>query len=184
MVTRGGCRPSGTCSTSARRRPPNRVIASHVDRDLSAMMYGVVTDGTGRGAALRGPRGRRQDGHDAGLSRRLVRRLHHRLCRRGLGGQRRFLADARGDRRHAARHDLARRDDCGRKGLAGTSRWTARRQASPEDKNLMASGTPGMTSDDERLSRARASRARNSSSSEPSNSRRLASLAVRSTATR
>jgi penicillin-binding protein 1A len=34
--------------------PPQRVIASHVDRDLTEMLYGVVTEGTGRAAALAG----------------------------------------------------------------------------------------------------------------------------------
>lgn len=39
-----------------RRRPParTRVIAAHVDRDLTAMLYDVVVEGTGRGAALPG----------------------------------------------------------------------------------------------------------------------------------
>jgi len=49
---------------------PNRVVASHVDRDLTAMLYGVVTSGTGRGAALAGHEaagktGTTQDYHDA-----------------------------------------------------------------------------------------------------------------------
>jgi penicillin-binding protein 1A len=39
-----------------KRQPPNpqRVIASHVDKDLVAMLYGVVTGGTGRSAAIPG----------------------------------------------------------------------------------------------------------------------------------
>ena len=39
-----------------KRTPPEqqRVIASHVDRDLTEMLYGVVTSGTGRSAALAG----------------------------------------------------------------------------------------------------------------------------------
>src|SRR6202789_2420356 len=54
-----------------RRAPaPSRVVASHVDRDLTAMLYGVVTGGTGRGAALTGHQaagktGTTQDYHDA-----------------------------------------------------------------------------------------------------------------------
>jgi penicillin-binding protein 1A len=49
---------------------PQRVIASHVDRDLTEMLYGVVTGGTGRAAALAGHEaagktGTTQDYHDA-----------------------------------------------------------------------------------------------------------------------
>ncbi|HEX3810006.1 MAG TPA: PBP1A family penicillin-binding protein [Rhizomicrobium sp.] len=49
---------------------PPRVIASHVDRDLVAMMYGVMIEGTGRGAAIvghqaAGKTGTTQDYHDA-----------------------------------------------------------------------------------------------------------------------
>ncbi|HEY2069804.1 MAG TPA: PBP1A family penicillin-binding protein [Rhizomicrobium sp.] len=54
------------------RRAPeqNRVVASHIDRDLVMMMNGVVTSGTGRGAALTGHQvagktGTTQDYHDA-----------------------------------------------------------------------------------------------------------------------
>ncbi len=55
-----------------RRKTPeqNRVVASHVNRDLVMMMNGVVTGGTGRGAALAGHQaagktGTTQDYHDA-----------------------------------------------------------------------------------------------------------------------
>jgi len=55
-----------------RREPPQpkRVIASHVDRDLVAMLYGVIQDGTGRSAAIAGHEaagktGTTQDYHDA-----------------------------------------------------------------------------------------------------------------------
>jgi penicillin-binding protein 1A len=48
----------------------SRVIAEHVNRDLTAMMYGVMTEGTGRGAAIwtheaAGKTGTTQDYHDA-----------------------------------------------------------------------------------------------------------------------
>jgi penicillin-binding protein 1A len=49
---------------------PQRIIASHVDRDLTAMLYGVTTEGTGRSAAVAGHEtagktGTTQDYHDA-----------------------------------------------------------------------------------------------------------------------
>ena len=48
----------------------SRVIAQHVDRDLTAMMYAVMTEGTGRGANIwsheaAGKTGTTQDYHDA-----------------------------------------------------------------------------------------------------------------------
>jgi penicillin-binding protein 1A len=55
-----------------KRQPPapTRVIASHVDRDLTEMLYGVIAEGTGRSAALAGHEaagktGTTQDYHDA-----------------------------------------------------------------------------------------------------------------------
>jgi penicillin-binding protein 1A len=49
---------------------PRRIIAEHVDKDLVAMLYGVVTSGTGRSAAIpgheaAGKTGTTQDYHDA-----------------------------------------------------------------------------------------------------------------------
>ncbi|HVZ90113.1 MAG TPA: PBP1A family penicillin-binding protein [Rhizomicrobium sp.] len=55
-----------------KRKPPapQRIIAEHVDKDLVAMLYGVVTEGTGRAAAIAGHEaagktGTTQDYHDA-----------------------------------------------------------------------------------------------------------------------
>ncbi len=54
------------------RKTPDlqRVVASHVNRDLTGMLYGVITEGTGRAAALigheaAGKTGTTQDYHDA-----------------------------------------------------------------------------------------------------------------------
>jgi penicillin-binding protein 1A len=55
-----------------RRQPPEaqRIVAEHVNKDLVAMLYGVVTTGTGRSAAIpgheaAGKTGTTQDYHDA-----------------------------------------------------------------------------------------------------------------------
>jgi penicillin-binding protein 1A len=55
-----------------KRQPPEpqRIIADHVNKDLVAMLYGVVTSGTGRSAAIpgheaAGKTGTTQDYHDA-----------------------------------------------------------------------------------------------------------------------
>ena len=58
------------CCTSAQPPEPQRIIADHVDKDLVAMLYGVVTSGTGRSAAIpgheaAGKTGTTQDYHDA-----------------------------------------------------------------------------------------------------------------------
>ena len=82
------------------------------DETLTSILQQVVTSGTGTRAAL-GPPGRRQDGDDGQLRRRLVRRLHATARRRHLGRlSERAQADAArvrrppGRRRHPARGDL------------------------------------------------------------------------------
>ena len=67
---------------------PQRVIdaASQPRHDGDAVWRGDRS-GTGGGASLPGREAGGQDRHHPGFPRRLVRRLHHRLCRRGLGGQ-------------------------------------------------------------------------------------------------
>jgi penicillin-binding protein 1A len=61
---------SGHALYTRKAAEPQRVIASHIDRDLTAMLYGVITEGTGRSAAVSGHQaagktGTTQDYHDA-----------------------------------------------------------------------------------------------------------------------
>ena len=70
-------RPNGT--TADERRRCRRQVAELTNgkrRSIDQLLQGVVQYGTGTAAALPGPRGRGQDGHDRELRRRLVRRLH------------------------------------------------------------------------------------------------------------
>jgi penicillin-binding protein 1A len=62
--------PGGTPLYKRKAPQEPRAIAEHVDRDLTAMMYAVMTEGTGRGAAIwtheaAGKTGTTQDYHDA-----------------------------------------------------------------------------------------------------------------------
>ena len=62
--------PNGVPLFKRKPAEPERVIAGHVNRDLTAMLYGVVTSGTGISAALwdheaAGKTGTTQDYHDA-----------------------------------------------------------------------------------------------------------------------
>ncbi len=62
--------PGGKVLFKRKASEEPRAIAEHVDRDLTAMMYAVMTEGTGRGAAIwtheaAGKTGTTQDYHDA-----------------------------------------------------------------------------------------------------------------------
>jgi len=62
--------PNGQVLYKRKAPEPQRIIAEHVNKDLVAMMYGVVTSGTGRSASLvaheaAGKTGTTQDYHDA-----------------------------------------------------------------------------------------------------------------------
>ena len=62
--------PGGAVLYKRKAAEPQRIIAEHVDKDLVAMLYGVVTSGTGRGASIpgheaAGKTGTTQDYHDA-----------------------------------------------------------------------------------------------------------------------
>ncbi|HEX4294522.1 MAG TPA: PBP1A family penicillin-binding protein [Rhizomicrobium sp.] len=62
--------PGGAVLYKRKPAEPQRIIAEHVDKDLVAMLYGVVTSGTGRGASIpgheaAGKTGTTQDYHDA-----------------------------------------------------------------------------------------------------------------------
>ena len=82
---------------------PRRVIAEEDALAMNAMLFDVVLSGTGRGGRAQGPRGRRQDGHQRRLPRRVVHRLLAGACRGRVGRQRRFHADEEGDRRRDSR---------------------------------------------------------------------------------
>ena len=87
--------------------PPHRIVPADTIETMDSMLMQVVLAGTGRRAAARQHRGRRQDRHDQRLQGRLVHRLHRQLCRRHLVRQRRRHADEKHDRRLAARRDMA-----------------------------------------------------------------------------
>ena len=134
------------------RKPPEpqRIIAEHVNKDLVAMLYGVVTEGTGPRGGARRPRGRRQDRHDAGFPRRLVRRLHHRLRRERVGRQRRFLADEDGDGRLAPAAIWRDVMTVAEKGKPATPLDKSSPQAPVEDEMVDVSASePSTTGDDE-----------------------------------
>ncbi|HWA91827.1 MAG TPA: PBP1A family penicillin-binding protein [Rhizomicrobium sp.] len=62
--------PDGKVLYRREAKQPQRIIAEHVNKDLVAMLYGVVSEGTGRGASLvaheaAGKTGTTQDYHDA-----------------------------------------------------------------------------------------------------------------------
>ena len=72
---------------------------------MNQMMQETLTTGTARKADARRLPGRRQDRHEPGFPRRLVRRLHRPSGRRRVARQRRQFADQEADRRrHAGRH--------------------------------------------------------------------------------
>ena len=63
-----------------------RAISPTTAKIVNSILQSVVTQGTGVRAQLAGrPPGRRQDGHDGELRRRLVRRVHAPAGHRGLG---------------------------------------------------------------------------------------------------
>ena len=89
---------------------PKQVMDESHAELLTDILEDVVQSGTGNRAAIPGPRGRRQDGHDGQLRRRVVRRLHAGARRRGLGRlPGRPAADAHRVQRRAGR----RRDASG-----------------------------------------------------------------------
>ncbi len=140
--------PSGQVLYKRTAPDENRIIAEHVNKDLVAMMFGVMTEGTGRGAALwgreaAGKTGTTQDYHDAWF----------------VG----FTTD------YVAGVWVGNDDSSPMRGVTGGSLpatiWrdvmTAAERGypplpldrsppgAPEDQTLMASGIPSVTADDE-----------------------------------
>ena len=75
-------------------------------RMMNAMMRETLRHRHRAEGAASGLAGRRQDRHQPGFPRRLVRRLHRAPRHRRLARQRRLLADQEGDRRRPAGRDL------------------------------------------------------------------------------
>ena len=95
-------------STSARRTISAAIIEPRYVAMMNAMMRETVRVGTAHKAPAAGLAGRRQDRHQPGFPRRLVRRLHRPSRHRRLARQRRFLADAPRHRRRPAGRIWAR----------------------------------------------------------------------------
>jgi penicillin-binding protein 1A len=109
-----------------RPRTPSSGTAPIATTDMDAAEREALLRPAGRGGRgghrprrAPGPEGLWQDRHHPGLSRRPVRRLHRRPGGRGLGRQRRPLADEPHGRRRPAGPHLARRDDSWPEGRAG-----------------------------------------------------------------
>ena len=94
------------CCSRARRRTSAASSSRAMSAMMNAMMRETLLTGTARKAQLAGLAGRRQDRHQPGFPRRLVRRLHRPPRHRRLARQRRFLADQESDRRRPAGRNL------------------------------------------------------------------------------
>ena len=79
-----------------------RIVEPRYVAMMNAMMRETVRVGTAQKGAVAGMAVRRQDRHQPGFPRCLVRRLHRPPRHRRLARQRRLLADAAGDRRRHA----------------------------------------------------------------------------------
>ena len=108
------------------RSTTGQVVALPYVAAMNDMLNAVVMRGTGKRAAIPGQIRRRQDRHDAELARRLVRRLHRALRGGRVDRQRRRLAHAQSDRRHAAGPALARHHDLRASGQAAAAACPAR----------------------------------------------------------
>ena len=81
-ASRSSSRTASGRSTAARKR---NVLDRAVAEQVSSLLQGVVRVGTGTRAQVADTVDRRQDRHDRGLRRRLVRRLDAEVHGRGLG---------------------------------------------------------------------------------------------------
>ena len=96
-----------------------RIIEPRYVAMMNAMMRETMRVGTATQGPVAGMAGGRQDRHQPGFPRRLVRRLHRPSRHRRLARQRRFLADPAGDRRRPAGRIWARFMRGAHQGVAG-----------------------------------------------------------------
>ena len=162
--TAGSSSGSSSPAPAASRRtgPSARATMTTGEADLlTSILQRVVTQGTGKRAALRRPARRRQDGHDRQLRRRVVRRLHPAARRRGLGRlPRQAEADAdrvrrqAGRRRHAAGADLEGVHDGRRQAARSPSPSSSRRRRTSRRRRSGSSGAAARTSSTTATARA------------------------------
>ena len=116
------------------------------------MMTETLLTGTARKGEIPGWQARRQDRHQPGLARRLVRRLHEPARDRRMARQRRFLADQEGLRRQPADGDLVALHEGGdgrpsRPCRFLTARRRARRSRAPSPPTVFGIPLPGLARD-------------------------------------
>ena len=133
-----------------------RVIDPQYVAMMNQMMQETLLIGTARKAELPGLAGRRQDGHQPGLARRLVHRLHELSRRRRLARQRRQFADPESVGRQPAGRDLEPVHEGGARGRAGrepAARDLARRRGARARTLAFASAGPHRPATRERRTR-------------------------------
>ena len=112
----------GTVLYTRRDESLGRIIEPAYVAMMNRMLRETVTIGTARKAELPGLDDGRQDRHQSGFPRRLVRRLYQPSGHRRLDRQRRCLADEQGDRQRVAGRYLEPFHEGGASGCSGRRR--------------------------------------------------------------